>query len=95
MTFGVLALGCQDRNNGKEFLEGMETFGYRPNAIIMSTLIKTACFKKNFEYLLYIMNYMVKNEMKPNEQAVKDLKEFSKEILMIEKPMVCCVNIDL
>ncbi|KAL6424424.1 hypothetical protein ACFW04_009890 [Cataglyphis niger] len=87
MTFGVLALGCQEHREAKEFLEGMEAFGYRPNNIIMNTLIHTACHKKNFEYLLYIMNYMLKNEIKPNTQAIEEVEKFSKELPNIKKPI--------
>lgn len=86
MTFGVLALGCQERREAEEFLKGMEAFGYKPNTIIMSTLIHTACHKKNFEYLLYVMIYMMKNEMRPNTQAVEEVEKFSKELSNIKKP---------
>lgn len=89
MTFGVLALGCQERREVEEFLKGMEAFGYKPNTIIMSTLIHTACHKKNFEYLLYVMIYMMKNEMRPNTQAVEEVEKFSKELSNIKKPTVC------
>lgn len=80
MTFGVLALGCQKYHEAKEFLEGLEAFGYRPNAVIAGTLIRVACNNEDFEYLLFVMNYMVENKIKPNERAIEDLKEFSKKI---------------
>lgn len=86
MTFGVLALGCQELWEAKEFLEGMEAFGYRPNSIIMSTLIRKACLNKNFEYLLFVMSYMLKNEMRPNSQATTDVNQFAKELTSIKKP---------
>ncbi|XP_029174644.1 pentatricopeptide repeat-containing protein 1, mitochondrial [Nylanderia fulva] len=86
MTFGVLALGCQECRDAQEFLRGMEAFGYVPNRIIMSTLINVACHKKNFEYLLFVMNYMLENNMKPNTQAFRDVDKFAKEIPNIKKP---------
>lgn len=88
MTFGVLALGCQGLNEVKEFLQGIEAFGYRPNAVIMSTLINTACHKKDLKFLVFVMNYMVENRYRPNARAVKDLEAFSKTIYKIEKPIV-------
>lgn len=88
MTFGVLALGCQNYKDTREFLEGMEICGYIPNAVIMSTLIDTACHKKDLHYLLFVMDYMVKNKMRPNAEAVKNLEEFSKGLSKIEKPTV-------
>ncbi|XP_011634487.1 pentatricopeptide repeat-containing protein 1, mitochondrial [Pogonomyrmex barbatus] len=86
MTFGVLALGCQKYEDAKEFLKGIEIFGYKPNAVIMSTLISIACYNKNFEYLLFVMKYMMENKIKPNEQAIENLKKFSQELSKIKKP---------
>ncbi|KMQ97249.1 pentatricopeptide repeat-containing protein 1 [Lasius niger] len=86
MTFGVLALGCQECRDAEEFLQGMEAFGYRPNSIIMSTLINVACHNKNFEYLLFVMNYMLEHKMRPNTQAVRDVDKFSKGLSNIKKP---------
>ncbi|XP_012219587.2 pentatricopeptide repeat-containing protein 1, mitochondrial-like [Linepithema humile] len=86
MTFGVLALGCQKCKDAKELLQGIEVFGYKPNHAIMSTLIDTACHKKDLHYLLFVMNYMVENKMYPNAAAIKNLEEFSKGLSKIEKP---------
>jgi len=88
MTFGVLALGCQRCKDVREFLEGMEVCGYKPNAVIMNTLINTACHNKDLSYLLLVMNYMVENKMRPNAEAVKKLEEFSKGLSKLEKPRV-------
>jgi len=89
MTFGVLALGCENYKDVTEFLEGLNIFGYKPNAIIMSTLIYKACYKKDFKYLLFVMNYIMKNKIKPNEQAIECLKEFSRNLSKIKEPTVC------
>jgi len=62
--------------------------GYKPNAVIMSTFIDTACHKKDLYYLLFVMNYMVENKMRPNAEAIKNLEEFSKGLPKIEKPTV-------
>lgn len=88
MTFGVLALGCKNYADGKTFLSGLEAFDYRPNAIIMGTLIQQACHSKDFEYLMFVMKYMMYNKIRPNQQAINDLKEFSKNISKIEQPTV-------
>ncbi|XP_012536909.1 pentatricopeptide repeat-containing protein 1, mitochondrial [Monomorium pharaonis] len=86
ITFGVLALGCQDRSQAREFLEGIEAFGYKPNSIIVGTLIDAACYKRDFQYLLFVMNYMVENKISPTEKTVETLKEFSEGLSKIEKP---------
>lgn len=89
MTFGVLALSCEECTEAKEFLEGIEAFDYRPNSVIMSTLIRKACVKKNFEYLLFVMNYILRNKINPNSQTIADVDRFSKELAKIKKPTVC------
>ncbi|XP_025993392.1 pentatricopeptide repeat-containing protein 1, mitochondrial [Solenopsis invicta] len=86
MTFGVLALSCQECRDAREFLEGLEAYGYKPNSVIVGTLIDTACYKKDFEYLLFVMKYMTENKMKPDKKAINCLKEFSEELSKIEKP---------
>ncbi|KYQ54424.1 Pentatricopeptide repeat-containing protein 1 [Trachymyrmex zeteki] len=87
MTFGVLALGCQECRQAKEFLEGIEIFGYKPNSVIIGTLVGTACYKKNFEYLLFMMRYMMENRTRPTAQTIEIVKKFSKELSKIEKPI--------
>ena len=86
MTFGVLALGCQELMQAQEFLEGIEVFGYKPNSVIIDTLINTACHKKNFGYLLFMMKYMMENGMRPTTQTIEIVKKFSEEYSKIEKP---------
>lgn len=86
MTFGVLALGCQEWEHAREFLEGIEAFGYKPNSVIMGTLVSTACRKRNFEFLLFVMRYMTENYIRPNEKAIAIVKEFSEGLSKTEKP---------
>lgn len=93
MTFGVLALGCQEYNDAKEFLAGIETFGYKPNVVIMGTLLRTACFKKNLGYVLFVMEYMMKNRIKPNTKIIQILVEFSKNMQKLREPKVCRTHI--
>ncbi|KYN02536.1 Pentatricopeptide repeat-containing protein 1, partial [Cyphomyrmex costatus] len=88
MTFGVLALGCQKCGEAKEFLEGIEVFGYKPNSVIIGTLMSTAYIKKDIEYLLFMMRYMIENKTKPTAQTIENLKKFSENLSKIEKPTV-------
>ncbi|XP_014467840.1 PREDICTED: uncharacterized protein LOC106740889 [Dinoponera quadriceps] len=86
MTFGVLALSCQEYQDAKEFLDGMEAFGYRPNIIIMGALLGTACCKNNFGFLMLVMDYMERNQIKPNKKIIESLTKFSKKIPNLRKP---------
>ncbi|XP_032663276.1 pentatricopeptide repeat-containing protein 1, mitochondrial isoform X2 [Odontomachus brunneus] len=86
MTFGVLALGCQEYNDAREFLAGIEAFGYKPNVVIMGTLIRTACFNKNLGYVLFMMEYMKENRIKPNTKIIQMLVEFSNNMQKLRKP---------
>ncbi|XP_018044242.1 PREDICTED: pentatricopeptide repeat-containing protein 1, mitochondrial isoform X2 [Atta colombica] len=85
MTFGVLALGCQELMQAQEFLEGIEVFGYKPNSVIIGTLVDTACHKKNFGYLLFMMRYMTENRTRPTAQTIEIVKKFSEELPKIKK----------
>lgn len=95
MTFGVLALACQEYYDVREFLEGMDAFGYKPNGIIMATLLRMGYAKNNLGYVLFVMDYMVKNKMKPDKQAIKILEEFSKKIPGLRKRKVCRIHHNL
>ncbi|XP_060818537.1 pentatricopeptide repeat-containing protein 1, mitochondrial [Bombus pascuorum] len=83
ITFGVLAIGCKMYKDGRELLEQMDTIGYAPNYVILETLIFNACSVKNFSYVLYLMDYILKNRIKPSQQILSILKKFDELILQI------------
>ncbi|XP_071858849.1 pentatricopeptide repeat-containing protein 1, mitochondrial isoform X2 [Bombus fervidus] len=85
ITFGVLAIGCKMYKDGRELLEQMDTIGYAPNYVILETLIFNACSVKKFTYVLYLMDYILKNRIEPSQQILSTLKKFDELILQIIK----------
>lgn len=83
ITFGVLAIGCKMYKDGRELLEQMDTIGYATNYVILETLIFNACSSKNFPYVLYLMNYILRNRIKPSQQILDTLEKFDVLILQI------------
>ncbi|XP_076753424.1 pentatricopeptide repeat-containing protein 1, mitochondrial [Xylocopa sonorina] len=76
ITFGVLALGCIKYQDGIELLNQMDTIGYAPNYIILHSLIRNACYLKNFHYLLHLMDYMKENQIKPTNIILETIEKF-------------------
>ena len=85
ITFGVLALGCSQLNDGMELLEQMDNIGYEINTKILGTLIHRAAYHKDFRYLKFVMNYMLKYEIKPSTFILDTLKKFERLILELLK----------
>ncbi|XP_076174809.1 pentatricopeptide repeat-containing protein 1, mitochondrial [Ptiloglossa arizonensis] len=81
LTFGVLALGCDQFHHGRELLEQMNNINFEPNKIILGTLLQKACFHKDFKYASFLIEYMSRNNIKPSEYILKTLTNFEKLIL--------------
>lgn len=88
MTFGVLALGCNRIEEAEELLEGLEIAGYVPNVVILGTLIHNACRADNSTYVIRMMDYMINNNIKPNDKIyilLDKYKETMSQILLSKK----------
>ncbi|XP_043591345.1 pentatricopeptide repeat-containing protein 1, mitochondrial [Bombus pyrosoma] len=83
ITFGVLAIGCRMHKDGRELLEQMDTIGYAPNYVILETLMLNACSVRNFNYVLYLMDYILKNRIEPSQQILNILEKFDELLLQI------------
>lgn len=57
ITFGVLALTVHNKKDGVEFLNTMQEAGLTVNEEILGTLLRNACFRGNFWFLLDLMEY--------------------------------------
>ncbi|XP_076685059.1 pentatricopeptide repeat-containing protein 1, mitochondrial [Andrena cerasifolii] len=85
ITFGVLALGCTQLNDGMELLEQMNNIGYEVNTTILGTLIHRAAYHKDFRYLKFLMDYMLESEIKPSTFILDTLTKFERLILALLK----------
>lgn len=76
MTFGVLSLGCNNERDGMELLEQLDSIGYKPNIIILETLLQKGCVQKNLKYVSYLLKYMSINRINPTRHTFEILETF-------------------
>ncbi|KOC65674.1 Pentatricopeptide repeat-containing protein 1 [Habropoda laboriosa] len=75
-TFEALALGCIRHKDGIELLQQMETIGYAPDNTILEKLLFNACYHKHFNYILYLMDYVLKHRIKSTAKILAMLEKF-------------------
>ncbi|XP_050535202.1 pentatricopeptide repeat-containing protein 1, mitochondrial isoform X2 [Daktulosphaira vitifoliae] len=85
VTFGVLALGCKNKFQAKDLIKSMVDHGFRVNAEILGTMLGQACYHYNFGYVIYTMNMIKHEEIKPNNIFMERLKSFDENIKSLMK----------
>ncbi|KOX78184.1 Pentatricopeptide repeat-containing protein 1 [Melipona quadrifasciata] len=83
VTFGVLAIGCRMEKDGRELLEQLDTIRCAPNYVILGTLLFNACSTRNFSYALFLMQYILKNQIRPSQDMLNNLEKFDRIMLEI------------
>ena len=76
VTYGVLALACQSHEEALALMREMENKGIKMNMQILGAMLKTACIKKNFEYIIDVLNIVKGLKLKPSEQMLEILLFF-------------------
>ncbi|XP_015587366.1 pentatricopeptide repeat-containing protein 1, mitochondrial [Cephus cinctus] len=85
LTWGILALGCKSNDEGRELIQGMRDTGFRLNAVIAGTLIKNACRKEQFFFILEVMEHMYRAKIKPNKMLYETLDAFQSAMKKLSK----------
>ena len=91
-TYGVMAMACSTGPEISAFLDEMETYGVRPNVVIMNQLIRNCSTKSNFNEIAYLIKCLRKYGIKPttklaeqlaftDELALRYLKQYDEEQL--------------
>lgn len=73
-TFGCLALGCEQQQDGLQLLEDMEEAGFRPTVQVFSALIGRATRRVDFVYLKTMLKSMSSMKVWPNEVIIRQLE---------------------
>ncbi|TNN75940.1 Pentatricopeptide repeat-containing protein 1, mitochondrial [Liparis tanakae] len=73
-TFGSLALGCEQQQDGLQLLEDMEEAGLRPTVQVFSALIGRATRRVDFVYLKTMLKKMSSMKVWPNEVIIRQLE---------------------
>ncbi|XP_017773300.1 PREDICTED: pentatricopeptide repeat-containing protein 1, mitochondrial [Nicrophorus vespilloides] len=79
ITYGVLALGCKNKEEATEFLAYFNQAGLRLNTEILGAMLKQACFHFNFSYIIEILAICTKENIKPNKIFMQHLEDFKKK----------------
>lgn len=77
-TYGILALCCETLEDAQGLLDDMFDNGYRINIEILGALLRQACVKENFVYILQIMELVAKENIHTNKQFMDHLESFHK-----------------
>lgn len=81
ITYGILAMTCETKFEARDLLDDINSYGHRPNAEILGTMLKTACKKISFGYVRLIMNTIVDEIIRPNESIYNILEDFQKQCM--------------
>lgn len=81
MTFGLLAWGCQNQEQGDELIQGINDLGYQVNTVIIGTLITNACFRRELIWLIDLIHYMIQYRIRPNRHLYQVLDNFQEKTL--------------
>lgn len=74
-TYGALALACETLDEAQMLLTDMCDNGYRVNIQILGALLKQACIKHNFVYVLQLMELVINEKIPPNKKFLQHLQE--------------------
>lgn len=77
ITFGVLALTVHTKKEGVDFLRTMQDAGLTVNEETWGTLVCNACFKSNFWFLVYLMNYAKTQNIRASAAALRAISKAS------------------
>ncbi|CAK9816925.1 Pentatricopeptide repeat-containing protein 1, mitochondrial [Anthophora plagiata] len=75
-TFEALAYGCTRQRDGIELLEQINAIGYATDNVVLEKLLYNACYYKNFGYVSYLMNYILKHQIAPSKKILEILEKF-------------------
>lgn len=78
VTYGVLALGCQSQEAARSLIQEMNDKGIKMNIQILGAMLKSGCIKKNFEYVMEILNIIQEFRLKPSDKMLEVLESFIK-----------------
>lgn len=85
VTYGVLSLGCQSLEEASELMQEMDSKGIKMNIQILGAMLKTGCVKKNFRYVIDVLNLIKSERLKPSVKMIETLEIFVKSCNHLKK----------
>ena len=104
ITFGVLSLACDSQSRGLQLLKDMKESGFTPNLEIISTLIKNACKRRDFPFVIFLLQEMSHLGIDPDPRVIEYLEktkmatqrwlQFKERTSMTERGIIISKNFD-
>ncbi|KAL7291152.1 hypothetical protein TKK_0015069 [Trichogramma kaykai] len=85
VTFGVLAISCQTAFECRELLKTMKSMGRPINKYIATTMISNAMDRRDFGFILEMMDYMHKKKIHVEEFTFEKMDEFQQKMTQLVK----------
>ncbi|KPJ12301.1 Pentatricopeptide repeat-containing protein 1 [Papilio machaon] len=76
LTYGVLAMACKTKENAEKLINEMKEKQLKINIEILGTLLRHGTVQLKFSYVLYIMDIVKQENLRPNEVILKHLEAF-------------------
>lgn len=88
VTFGVLALICTTGNESRELLQALKATNLPLNKYIADSLLSNAFFKRDFGFILELMERMLFQRVRLDEESYEKLDKFKKDMSDLVKRKV-------
>lgn len=85
VTYGVLALGCQTREQAWDLINEMNEKGIKMNIQILGAMVKQGCCTKNYDYVLDMLDIIKQFKIKPSEELMETLSRFITGLNFLKK----------
>ncbi|CAF4865988.1 unnamed protein product [Pieris macdunnoughi] len=85
MTYGILAMACKTKEDGEKLLNEMKEKQLKVNIQILGTLLRHGTANSKFGYVLYVMDIVKQENLKPNDIFMKHLELFNEKCEAIYK----------
>ncbi|XP_047503369.1 pentatricopeptide repeat-containing protein 1, mitochondrial [Pieris napi] len=85
MTYGILAMACKTKEDGEKLLNEMKEKQLKVNIQILGTLLRHGTANSKFGYVLYVMDIVKQENLKPNDIFMKHLELFNEKCEAIVK----------
>ncbi|KAL1516600.1 hypothetical protein ABEB36_000494 [Hypothenemus hampei] len=79
MTYGILALGCQTKEEALELINQMKLARYTLNSVILGAMLKQACCHMRFDYIFEIMEVCLSESVPVNQKFLDHLTDFKRK----------------
>ncbi|XP_030753375.1 pentatricopeptide repeat-containing protein 1, mitochondrial [Sitophilus oryzae] len=78
VTYGVLALGCKNKDEALDLIREMNSYSYTLNSVILGAMLHQACYHETYDYIFEIMEICLRQSIPVSKKFLERLDEFRK-----------------